>query len=224
MKKLNLLFMAFAGILMLDQNCARQPTFDADKNPHLQIAAALDRSGDLNNALKEIQMAKLNGENKEEIDNYLINIENRRIKAKTSLKDLNIGLKNIVQQHRYHRYYYQAGICYELLGQDDKALLYYTKSIGLRKQAIVFVQRAILFDKLDQRRAALLDLNKALEIDPDYPRALFHLGMNYVRDSKWIMAESIIGKLKNKQPYYASIILFSLKEMQKKTRAGVMQN
>lgn len=206
----NLVCILIIGLVGI--SCAKFVELDLSKDPHLKIASALDRAGDLHHALQELEIALQKGENKAEIEQYKANILQRRQNAQATLNDLQIGLKNQVQQHRYNRYYYQAGICYELLDQDDQAMTSYTRSIALKPQAMVYVQRALLLARLGQNQAAQADFEKALQLDANQPRALFHLAMFHYRLAQWDRANAMINQLEESRKFYADILKYYLKQ------------
>lgn len=62
-------------------------------------------------------------------------------------------------------------------GLIDEAIMYYTKSINLNPQnAIVYTNRATAFKKHKEFQLMLEDGQKAVDVDPNYFKALLRLG------------------------------------------------
>ena len=185
-------------------SAARPP--DLSKDPHLKMAKVFDGSGALLLALKELEAAQKSNESVGAIAAYQKALLDRRARAQKTLRDLEIALKNQVERHRYHRFYYQTGICYEILGQRDKAVLAYTKSIGLRPLPLSYVARAAFFLGTGQIRPAERDLEQAQKLETDYPRALFFQGILFAMKQEPKKALLLAQKLKRRRPAYSAVI------------------
>ncbi len=69
---------------------------------------------------------------------------------------------NAIKNSNYYAYYLNRGVCYEELGQDNKALNDYTKGISLNdKNVSLYENRAELYIKLKEYEKAKNDLLKA---------------------------------------------------------------
>lgn len=68
--------------------------------------------------------------------------------------------------------------CYDEINQLDKALLYYNKVISMNSEnPLFFMQRGILYGKLQQFQMCLLDLDACTNLDVNYAEAYYWKGV-----------------------------------------------
>jgi tetratricopeptide (TPR) repeat protein len=70
----------------------------------------------------------------------------------------------------------QRAACYALLGKDDLAIKDYSELIRRREDAEAYKLRAAFYRRRKEYARALADLERALELSPNYPELLFESG------------------------------------------------
>jgi len=79
-------------------------------------------------------------------------------------------------------------------GENDDALLYYSRSIALEdSNAIVYANRAMANIRLNNFDAAVSDCTMSIAIDPTYTKALSRRGMVHHRCGRYSLAEDDFG-------------------------------
>ena len=195
--------------------CGPAPLEEIEAGDPLAIARLLDRAGDSYRA-KLILEAYLKDEpvktvsfarSSEEAREYLQGIERRKAKAPGGIKDALFNIKTTRYQNRINRYYFQMGICYELLGDLKKAKENYDRSIELRpKLSVVFVRRGLLRERLGNLKGARADFIRSVQVQAAYPPAHFQRGMFLARRGETKSALKEADFLQKVRPDYALLI------------------
>jgi len=130
---------------------------------------------------------------------------------------------------------YLRGLAYFQLGEEEKALDYYTKYINEVTaksgedwvDVFAFIHRAILFMKLREYEKAVVDLEKCLKYYPSSSDAYYHLAMINFEQGRKQIAKEQIAKAKSlfekgyymHQPYveaFGQIDLYAIEVIEKK--------
>lgn len=88
------------------------------------------------------------------------------------------------------------GEIYEILKDYDKALEYYSKQIEIEKSAYFYLNRGLLYAKINRFEEAKRDYESAMNLEPENPYPYNNLGCLYER----------IDKLEEAIPYYKKAI------------------
>ena len=76
--------------------------------------------------------------------------------------------------------YYNSGLAYSKLGNNQQAIKDYNKAIELNPQlAEAYSDRGVAYDKLGNYQQAVKDYNKAIELNPQYAEAYYNRGVCY---------------------------------------------
>jgi len=76
-------------------------------------------------------------------------------------------------------------------GENEEALLFYSRAIALNERsAVVYANRAMANIRLNNFESAVSDCTRALEIDPNYTKALSRRGMVHHRSGRYVRERS----------------------------------
>jgi len=85
-------------------------------------------------------------------------------------------------------------------GNYDEAIVHYTKAIELNPIAIYYANRAAAYAAQGNMEKSLADCNKAIEKDPNYPKAYYRRGTALLALGKVLQAEMDFKKVSELEP------------------------
>ena len=100
-----------------------------------------------------------------------INLDSENTKALTLLSFVNQKLITKIVNNAYSKY--EAKEYLEALKILDNGIKYYPKN------AQIYYYRALVYNAMDRNAASIIDLQKAIDIDPSYYMAYYQLGKTY---------------------------------------------
>ena len=100
-----------------------------------------------------------------------INLDNENTKAKTLLAFVNQKIVTKIVNNAYSKYETKKYL--EALNILDNGIKNYPKN------AQIYYYRALVYDAMERNGAAIIDLQKAIDIDPSYYMAYYQLGKAY---------------------------------------------
>jgi tetratricopeptide (TPR) repeat protein len=179
----------------------------------IQWARIQDQSGNLFATLEALQSALARPETRQAAQAYLDAIDGRRREAETYLKSLALKLSSATSQSRFYQYYYEQGICYELLDQPEQALNAFTTSLQFfEDNAMAWLHRALIEEQLGDTVQADTDMAAALACEFVPPSIRFQAALWALRRGRPAQARQQAEILSAAAPQYAELIHRSLVE------------
>ena len=174
-----------------------------------QVVKALDQAGDLYHAKKEVELALLDPKSKNDALQWLQSIKEREKKAENTLVDLEVRQTVGMGVFFQAKLIFQQGIVYELLGEDQKAINRYQRSIQMKpKKSPAYLRLALIYERQQQFQEAEKYFNKAIKFKDQAYLTRFHYALFLVRSlQKKEMATEIANNIKISRPLYSKIIM-----------------
>lgn len=197
---------SLAAVLIFCVTCAPPSEKAYEKSFALRAARELDSIGDDETALYYLARAKGEAVAKDEAENFLRLLAERKTRASGCIEDKKADLAINQYPRIRHKHLFQMGLCLEALDDTKRALNFYNLSeAASSKQPQLFIRRALLEERLGDITAAARDFARALSLNPQYPPALLSQILFHIRRGNMADAEALLKSLAATKTAYAEI-------------------
>jgi tetratricopeptide (TPR) repeat protein len=199
----------FTVILGLVSMAACKPSIEKiyENSFDLRAARELDSMGD--GAAANYYLARALREPVARVEGYAFH---KRIAARKSQAAECIATKRtdlaINQYPRIrHKHLFQLGVCLEAAGDFEKALNSYNLSENSGSmQPQLYLRRGLLYEKLGRLKEATSDIQKAIELNPEYPPSQCINATYQLRHGTDLWTGKALGMLRQRHSICAEII------------------